>query len=397
MNEFISMLENFWIVRSEKGSDYVKIKYAVNNEMKSFINGSLGWKLIINNKLIKLEKIPAEAFPFMGIQGFQSAMDYCLLCALLIYLSDIDEGGQFLLSELTEALEKIASDTIEIDFNKYSDRKSLVRMLRFAQEMSLLKIAEGSLYNIENDRNKEILYENTGLSVYFSVRHDHDISEYTSYRDFENTERIYTDSEKGYMRTNRVYRRLVLQPAMYWDSSLDMDGIYLKNQRRSISNYLDKYLDGRLDIYNGSAFYMLDEDRLFGDVHPSDKMLSGMVLFLCGEIKNHLSEICTADERGCCLERQKFYDMIFGCREKYSRGFSKEYKEIPDSKLADAVTEYMEKYKMIEIENGAYILKDGVFRTAGRYPEDFKNENGKGELNGTLDNEQTGLCEFLGV
>lgn len=96
-----------------------------------------------------------------------------------------------MLSELTEMLEKISAETIEIDLNKYSDRKSLVRTLRFAQDINLLKIAEGSLHNIENDLEKEILYENTGLSVYFSVHHDRDISEYTSYRDFENAEMIY--------------------------------------------------------------------------------------------------------------------------------------------------------------------------------------------------------------
>lgn len=375
MNEFISMLESFWIVRSENGGDYVRIKHAADSEMKNFINGFLGWKLIINDKLIKLEKIPAEAQPFMGIQEFQSTMDYCLLCALLIYLSDIDEGGQFLLSELTEALEKITAETADIDFNRYSDRKSLVRMLRFSQNMCLLKIAEGSLYNIENDRSKEILYENTGLSVYFSVHHDRDISEYSSYRDFENTETIYTDSEKGYLRTNRVYRRLVLLPAMYWDSSLDPDGIYLKNQRRSISNYLDKHLDGRLDIYNGSAFYMLSEDALFGDVHPSDRMLSGLVLLLCGEIGNRLSEIRSQNVTGenvLRLEKSEFYDLICKCREKYSCGLSKEYKELPDDKLTSAVTEYMEKFKMIKQDNECFILKDGIFRAVGKYPDDLK-------------------------
>ena len=60
----------------------------------------------------------------------------------------------------------------------------------------------------------------------------------------------------------------------------------------------------------------------------------------------------------------------------------------------------MIKYKMIERKNDRYILKDGVFKTAGKFPEDFgadKNNNIKEHENGTLDNEQTGLCELLGV
>ncbi len=400
MNEFILLLKNFWIVRSENASDYVKIKHAADSNMKNFINGSLGWKLIINSKLIKLEKIPAEAEPYMGIQEFQSPMDYCLLCALLIYLSDMDEGSQFLLSELTEIIEKISANTIEIDLNKYSDRKSLVRMLRFAQNIGLLKIAEGSLHNIENDLEKEILYENTGLSVYFSIHHDRDISEYTSYHDFENAEMIYTDSEKGYMRTNRVYRRLIAQPAMYWDSNLDADSIYLKNQRNSISNYLSKYLGGRLDIHNKSAFYMVDDENLFGDVHPSDGMLSGIVLLLCGEIRDNYMEICTKNGDDLVVKQDAFHSFICACRKKYQDGISKEYCDYTDEKLIIKITDYMIKYKMIESKNEDYILRDGVFKTAGKYPENFRsdeNNKNKEHGNGTLDNEQTGFCEFLGV
>lgn len=55
---------------------------------------------------------------------------------------------------------------------------------------------------------------------------------------------------------------------------------------------------------------------------------------------------------------------------------------------------------LIESKNDCYILKDGVFKTAGKYPEDFRfdeNNNIKEHENGTLDNEQTGLCELLGL
>lgn len=400
MNEFISMLDDFWTVRSENAGDYVKIKHAADNDMKNFINGFLGWKLIVNSKLIKLEKIPAEAKPFMGIQEFQSPMDYCLLCALLIYLNDMDEGGQFLLSELTEMIEKISAEIIEVDMKKYSDRKSLVRMLKFAQDIYLLKISEGSLYNVENDLEREILYENTGLSIYFTVHHDRDISEYRSYRDFENEEMIYTDSEKGYVRTNRVYRRLVLEPAMYWESNLDADSFYLKNQRNSISNYLNKYLGGRLDIHNGSAFYMADENSLFGNIHPSDGMLSGFVLLICSEIRENYIKLCTEIGNNLVIEKNAFHDFISCCREKYKDGISKEYREYTYEKLIVKVVEYMTKYKMIEVEGDFYILKDGVFKTAGKYPKNFKNgENNdiEEQENGTLDNEQAGLRELLGV
>jgi uncharacterized protein (TIGR02678 family) len=269
-------------------------------------------------------------------------------------------------------LEKIVSETIEVDFTRYTDRKSLVRMLRFAQNMGLVKISEGSLSNVENDRNKEILYENTGISGFFSVHHDSDISDYSTYHDFENTDRIYSDNDKGIYRTSRVYRRLILQPAMYWDTKDNADSIYLKNQRMSISKHLDEYLGGRLDIHNDSAFYILSEDDLFGKVHPADNTLSGLVLFLCGEIKHNVCLVSDLSQnRPYKIEKEKFHDMITECRKRYSKGFSKEYREMADNKLLSAVVDYMKKWMMIEERDEYYVLRDGIFKTVGKYPKDF--------------------------
>ena len=63
------------------------------------MNEQLGWNLIVNESVIKLEKVPPKAMVWMGIQEFQEKLDYCLLCGMLLFLSDLDDGEQFLLSE----------------------------------------------------------------------------------------------------------------------------------------------------------------------------------------------------------------------------------------------------------------------------------------------------------
>lgn len=43
---------------------------------------------------------------------------------------------------------------------------------------------------------------------------------------------------------------------------------------------------------------------------------------------------------------------------------------------------------MIEEKSDAYILRDGIFKTSGKYPKDFSFMSDKEENdNGTLDNE----------
>ena len=67
-------------------------------DYRRLVNEALGWNLIVNESVVKLEKVPPRAMPWMGIQSFQEPMDYCLLCALLLFLADLDDGAPFLLS-----------------------------------------------------------------------------------------------------------------------------------------------------------------------------------------------------------------------------------------------------------------------------------------------------------
>ena len=64
-----------------------------------------GWQLISNDKLIKLEKTPVNAKTYMGITEFQSVDDYIFLCAMLIFLEDLEDNEAFLLSEMIGQIE----------------------------------------------------------------------------------------------------------------------------------------------------------------------------------------------------------------------------------------------------------------------------------------------------
>lgn len=367
MDEFEMLLEKFWILREEDNADYFKVKRAINKQMKEFVNQFPGWKLIVTNELIKLEKIPAEAHPFMGIRDFKEVNDYCLLCALLLFLDDKADGDKFLLSELISSIEVRLSGKIDIDLNRFTDRKSLVRVLKFTESMHMLKIWEGSPEYLEHDRNQEILYENTGLSNYFSVNFDIDISGYSSSRDFENYESAYSDGEKGFSRTNRVYRRLLLQPAMYWSSRDDADSIYLKNQRASVIGHLDIYLNGRLDVHNGAAFYLLHEDRIFGKVHPAENSVSGFASLLCGALREELHTRQTEKQ----IPLEVFREKLLRYRDVWGAGLSKQLREMPDAKFTEAIETYMLDWMLMERTETGYELCDGIFKTIGVFPKDY--------------------------
>ena len=70
MNEFRTLLENFWICKDTDKEAYYRVKREIPGFQK-FIREQLGWKLIHTEKLLKLEKRPAHAEGFMGIGSLQ--------------------------------------------------------------------------------------------------------------------------------------------------------------------------------------------------------------------------------------------------------------------------------------------------------------------------------------
>ena len=69
MNEVRTLFENFWICKDSDKETYYRVKRDIPNFQK-FIREQLGWKLVHTESLLKLEKIPAHAEAFMGIEEF---------------------------------------------------------------------------------------------------------------------------------------------------------------------------------------------------------------------------------------------------------------------------------------------------------------------------------------
>ena len=284
MYECRHLLDRFWITRRENKDLYFSVKRALP-QFQRFINEQLGWNLIVNESVIKLEKVPPKAMPWMGIAAFQDPLDYCLLCALLLYLSDLDDGEQFLLSSLTEAVERFLAEYCAVDWTRFLHRKSLVRVLRYAQETGLLIVYDGSGDQFGSDQNQEVLYENTGLSRHFTVHYGRDILHCQSIADFEAFSWEGEEAKHGRQRIHRVYQQLTLAPAFYWSEDQRGDYEYIKNQRAWISKYMAETLNGTLEVYKNGAFFVLDETQRFGMVHPRDLALCDVALLLCAQLR----------------------------------------------------------------------------------------------------------------
>lgn len=373
MNQFGMLLEKYWICKDVEKEQYYKVKREIPL-FRKFVRELLGWKLIHTEHLIKLEKIPAHAERFMGIQEFSEIRDYCILCVVLMFLEDKSEQEQFLLSELIQFVETCLKQYMEIDWTSFTQRKSLVRVLQYMERLEILRAYDGTSEGFGAEASQEVLYENTGYSRYFATSFPTDISQFTSWKDFENVGFDELSEDRGTVRINRVYRQLVTCPAYIWEENNDPDALYLKNQRQRVARYIQENLGGRLDIHRNAAFWMLETEDRFGRMHPRDAMLPEIVLLVCADVRRQIEHGQISKKENECIEmgELEFESLVLNCRERWKEAWSKEYREMDERKLLNHVKQYMEDWMMLRCKGEGYELLPTAGKLIAAYPKDYK-------------------------
>lgn len=346
MNELQVLLEKVWISKEEDKEQYYQVKRKIPL-FQELVQKQLGWRLIHTEKLIKIEKTPARAEQFMGIAAFNDVMDYCFLCAVLMFLEDKEEEERFLLSELIAFVEVQLKEAISIDWTQFSQRKSLVRVLRYLEDLRAVHVYEGSSEGFGQDSGREVLYENTGLSRYLATMFPYSIADCQGYEDFEKKE---PEEDPAAQRVHRVYRQLLTCPAVYWEEETEPDALYIKNQRTWITRKLAGTVGGRLDIHRRSAFWMLEEGETWGRVHPGEGMLGEVVLLVCENLQRRIKDgtysLDSAQRVGLRLDA--LHALIAEVRRRYASYWSKEFREMSEARLCHFVVQYMEDWMLAQ-------------------------------------------------
>lgn len=247
MKELEVLLNKRWILKSRDKETYYKIRDALG-ELRKFTTEKMGCQIIDNSLLIKMEKIPVIPESFMGIQKFSSKEEYAYLCILLMFLEDRDAQEQFILSQLTEYITANLPGEIS-DWTLYTNRRKLIRVLRFAVDQGIVDVTDGKDEAFMDDEAGEVLYENTGASRYFMKNFSKDIMEYTKPEDFQESDWFEVDEDRGFARRHRVYKRLIFAPGMYKEDGSPEDFEYLKYYGRRLSEELEQIFDCQVHIH----------------------------------------------------------------------------------------------------------------------------------------------------
>lgn len=378
MNTVELLLSKRLIAKGQDKDIYYKMKDEAGR-LKKFFSEKLGYQIIINPYLIKLEKLPAKAEIYMGILDFTEKIQYIFFCMILMFLEDKEAEEQFVLSELTEYIQSKYTEEA-IDWTLYQYRRHLVRVIKFCLSEYILTSNDGDEDDFAASHEGEVLYENTGISRYVMRNFTKSILEYRGIKDFETGEWIDVEENRGIVRRHRVYRKLLSGPMVFKESEEDEDFVYIKQYRGMIAADFEQVFPCELQVHKTSAYLILGEGCNAGKSFPSENTLSDIVLLCCDIIRGKIDkgEVKLRNDETADISHTYFRTMIEECKQTYQHGFNKTYREKTSTEFYEQIKDEMLRFGFItEDDRKEYIrLMPVIGKLIGRFPEEFENEGG---------------------
>lgn len=381
MNTLEALLNRRWILKSREKDLYYQVKDGIG-EVKKFLMEKMGYQVIVNPYLVKVEKIPAKAERWMGIQEFTEPIEYAFFCLILMFLENKEAEEQFVLSELTEYVQGQYQEE-RIDWTVYRFRRHLIKVMKYCVSAGILNVDDGSEEGFARDYTGEVLYQNTGVSRFFMRNFTQNIMDYTNYTDFLKAEWIDVDEDRGIVRRQRVYRSLLMSMGLYRSLDNEEDFLYVRNYRYMIQGELEGLFPCELQVYRNSAYLVLGEDCHMGRCLPEENMLSDIVL-LCGQLireKVDSGKYELLSDESIRISRETFRGLIEECKEKFGGGFLKTYREMVTEEFFREIFSYLKTLELVEEQRDDIVIRPVFGRVVGKYPAGFGAVSGEGSKN----------------
>lgn len=371
------LLNNYWCVKEQNHKEYFKIKNNLDY-YKDFIQSKLGSRLIVNDRFIKLEKIPSVPKSYMGISNFSDPLEYVILCIILLFLEDKPKLEQFILSNLIEFITNTAT-TLEIDnvpnWNIFHHRKCLLNVINHLKELNIIKVVEEE-NNFTEDIKAEALYETTGLSNYYVREFKNNILEYKELNDYVMDEFNNQNENLGDVRRYRVYRHLLYSLASYTEDLTEFEVDYLKRFRGNINQELGKYTSAELELTKNMSLLLYEPETREKFDFPNNKAISDIALLVNDKIvsKVESQELTLNSDETITIKKEHLSRIIKETRQDYSEYFSKNYKEMPTPNFIQEVLSYLKEYDFIREEGFDYKIYPSVSKFIGYIPKEEKEQ-----------------------
>lgn len=365
-----ALFEQFWIVRDADPERYQLVRER-EHVLKRYVEEKFGYRLIVHRHFAKLEKIPAEPEPWMGIPSFQEPLDYALFCCLMAYVESKAVEEKFLLSDVCEEIRSMYPGDVPVDWTNYSQRRALIRVLKAAEQIGLIRRMDGEIEAFAQHADEEALYEVPVLARYFMRTYPKDLLQYTSIDELLAEE--WKAAPQDYRR-HRLYRKLFLSPAVHRTEGDEQDFYYLRNFRHRLREDIESHTPFRYELYKNVAMLTIPERQAPYTLFPDLKGTSDIILHFAAVVRERLASFPPDEYGRLWLTPAQFSEWLADTKRRYGAGWGKTHREASLAELAREVLAELKAWRMADTdpETGMVVLYPLLGRLCGRYPDDFQ-------------------------
>lgn len=371
MNSIEYLLSNRWIIKNENRDLYYKIKDE-SKELRKLFQEKFGYSLHVNNQFIKLDKIPGKAEPWMGITEFKTIEEYQIFCYVLVFLEDMEKEEQFILSSLCEFIQLQIGENDDY-WLSFSNRKKFVSVLKYCINQKIIIIDDGNTDSFVNDVNVEVLFENSGLSRYFARNFLVDIFEMKSPEDFMKNDWNEEMEDRGIVRRQRIFRRLLLSCGIYKENEdLNDDFTYIRRYRKRMENEFNQIIPCDLQVYHSSAYLILDESVKIGSLFPKNNALDELVVLYFTQLRKGIKngDYRCNEEEITRMKKETAYNILKRIIRINIDKLPSTYRQKGIDLLCNEVLSRAEELGFIEQEGNCIIFYPVIAKLVGMFDEE---------------------------
>lgn len=358
------LLNNHWIIKHRNPEQYYRVKDGLK-ECQRFIQEKLGYQIIVNPHVIKMEKFTNNVKPWMGIQSFRSPLEYQMLCYILMFLEDKEIEQQFVLSDISEFL-SIQFEG-KIDWTHFSTRKHLVQVMKYFLDMGMLLETDGQGEQFSKHASTEVLYEYTGLSRYYLRSFGFDILNLSTPAEFHEQQQFFVRDEVGIARRQRVYQSLLLCPIFSLNADHASDYTYVRNYRHQIQSDFDLFLNCELHVHKQDAFLVLNEMPSFGHLFPANNSLDEVICSLFSIISDKIRTTHNLQEGPFLIDKECMWKLIEEGTHTVLDDVAKRYRDMPMESFVQLIVDKMIVYGFLQFDNDQFIISPLIAKLEAKY------------------------------
>ncbi|GEC93304.1 TIGR02678 family protein [Brevibacillus brevis] len=353
------LLEQYWIVREEKMTEFDLIK-KFETPLKIWFREKMGYELVVYRKIFaRLEKIPAHPTPNLVLnpESFRNPMDYTVFFALLAFFENrYDET--FLISEFCEELRSFLGEKDNRFLETHRNRLSLIRVFKYAVKTGILVQRDGDIDAFE----EEVLFKIPPIAQFFIRQFPCTVGE--GMLDPEQFIGLH-----AYDRRQLIYRTLLLEPSLLYER-LSLDDVkYVKQQYEAIEVdigrhtpfHLERFIEGILAVRD------IPEGSVYQD-YPSDTSISDISLQIADRLKEELKKGSLRPYNGWIdMNRNQWEQILHDLKDTYGEYWKKEYDDMKLGKWVEEITRYLFRWGMAELPDSYTVrISPHILRASGR-------------------------------